>query len=403
MRILAAIAALAAVAAVAAAPAPAAAQSATTDVVGGSQTSIEKWPWQVAIVAPRQSGGSAYERQRCGGVLVSPVAVVTAAHCVRDEGFQPATRVSVVTGRRVLSSTAGAEIPAADIFYFVDVNGVPTPQSRSQAPAGPELYSESAQDWDVAVVRLSRPAPSPASPIAIASPSERSIWEPGDPVYATGWGDTTGTGGNYPDELREVSLRVIADADCGDALSYGSAFHPATMVCAGQPGGGRDTCQGDSGGPLVAPVGDGSFRLVGTTSFGDGCALAEKYGVYARVADSPIRPALLQAVGQANASPSPASAPDGADRRAPNTRLRMRPSRVTSHRIARFRWRASERSTFRCRIDGGAARPCQSPLRKRFARGRPHSLTVYAIDRSGNVERRGANVRWRVERKHRHR
>ncbi len=398
----AAIAALAGALALAA-PSPAPAQSGGSDVVGGSPTSIEKWPWQVAIVAPRQSGGSAYERQRCGGVLVSRVAVVTAAHCVRDGGFQPASRVSVVTGRRTLSSSAGAEIEAADILYFVDLGGVATPQSSSQPPAGPELYSETAQEWDVAVVRLARPAPAPAAPVAIASPAERSIWEPGDTVYATGWGDTTGTGGNFPDELREVALKVISDADCGDALSYGSAFRPETMVCAGNPvSGGKDTCQGDSGGPLVAPVGDGSFRLVGTTSFGDGCGLPEKYGVYARVADSPIRPALLQAVAQAGTSPAPASAPSAGDDNAPNTRLRMHPPRVSHHRIARFRWRASERSTFRCRIDGGAARPCKSPFRKRFAAGRTHTLTIYAIDRARNVERRGISFRWRVERK-RHR
>ena len=49
------------------------------DVVGGTGTSIEQWPWQAAIVTPEASGGSAYERQRCGGVLVSRTAVVTAA------------------------------------------------------------------------------------------------------------------------------------------------------------------------------------------------------------------------------------------------------------------------------------------------------------------------------------
>src|SRR5689334_5731381 len=115
MRVIAGVAVLLAAGFAFAAPGPAAAQSGGSDVVGGTPTSIEKWPWQVALVAPRQSGGSAYERQRCGGVLVTRLAVVTAAHCVRDGGFQPASRVSVVTGRRVLSSTQGAEIEAADI------------------------------------------------------------------------------------------------------------------------------------------------------------------------------------------------------------------------------------------------------------------------------------------------
>lgn len=371
-----------------------------SDIVGGSATSIEEWPWQAAIVAPPITGGSAYERQRCGGVLVSRTAVLTAAHCVRDGGFQPASKVSVITGRRDLSSNAGAETPASDVLYFVDVGGVPTPQSQSQAPAGPELYDESSQGWDVAIVRLARPAPAPASPIAIAAPEERGLWDPGDPVYATGWGDTTGTGGNFPDELREVQLSVIADADCGDSLSYGTAFDPTTMVCAGNPaGGGQDTCQGDSGGPLVAPVGDGSFRLVGTTSFGDGCGLPEKYGVYARVADSTLRPALLAAIARAGTGPAPSTnaAPQG-DRNPPRTRLKKRPAKRSKTRIARFRWKSTEAATFRCRVDGGPARICRSPLTKRVAAGRRHTFTVVARDSAGNVERRSPRYAWRVVR-----
>jgi secreted trypsin-like serine protease len=61
------------------------------------------------------------------------------------------------------------------------------------------------------------------------------------------------------------------------------------MLCAGYPQGGTDTCQGDSGGPLLAKALDGSLRLVGATSFGEGCAEAGKPGVYARLAEGPIR------------------------------------------------------------------------------------------------------------------
>ena len=40
--------------------------------------------------------------------------------------------------------------------------------------------------------------------------------------------------------------------------------------------------QGDSGGPLVAKV-NGSYELVGATSFGNGCAAKFFPGVYADV------------------------------------------------------------------------------------------------------------------------
>ena len=43
-----------------------------------------------------------------------------------------------------------------------------------------------------------------------------------------------------------------------------------------------DTCQGDSGGPLMSFV-NNLWRLDGLTSYGDGCALVNKPGVYTRV------------------------------------------------------------------------------------------------------------------------
>ena len=73
------------------------------------------------------------------------------------------------------------------------------------------------------------------------------------------------------------------------------------MVCAGFPQGGVDTCQGDSGGPMFGRDAAGALKVVGATSFGEGCARPGKPGVYARVADACC------------ASGSAASAPAGVD------------------------------------------------------------------------------------------
>ena len=108
------------------------------DIVGGSSTTVEEWPWQVAIASP-PDGRDGFDRQFCGGSLVSPTAVVTAAHCVYDSeeaGFLPPEEFSAITGRTVLSSSAGAEIQVSDVIYFVELAGGPAPQSIGSAPVG---------------------------------------------------------------------------------------------------------------------------------------------------------------------------------------------------------------------------------------------------------------------------
>ncbi len=90
-------------------------------------------------------------------------------------------------------------------------------------------------------------------------------------------------------------MPITTDQYCAGAYSD---FDAKTMVCAGFPQGGVDTCQGDSGGPMFGKTSAGALRVVGTTSFGEGCARPGRPGVYARVADDTLRPWIAQTTGR---------------------------------------------------------------------------------------------------------
>jgi Ca2+-binding RTX toxin-like protein len=258
-------------------------------IVGGDPTTVAEWPWQAAITLnPAFFTGDGFARQFCGGSLVAPTIILTAAHCVfnfNSGTFNSPINFASITGRTTLSNASqGQEIAWSTYYAFVNSSGQP-------------LFNPGTFDWDVVFAQLSSPSPSSnSSPIQIAGANEASFWAPGNEnAWATGWG-TISSGGARSDTLREVNIDRIADSTCGAATSYGSAFHPETMVCAGEITGGQDSCQGDSGGPLVTPVGGGAFRLIGDTSFGIGCAQPNLPGIYGRVAQDPICSALQSGI-----------------------------------------------------------------------------------------------------------
>ena len=253
-------------------------------IVGGAPTTIAEWPWQAALLADAAHsppGANGFDRQFCSGTLVAPNAVISAAHCAfdvvppADGGFDPIF-FDVVTGRTVLSSTEGQEIPVANYFVFTDAAG------------NPLFDGDSAHGWDAILIQLA--SSSTSQTINLAGPNEEATWAPGRAAFTTGWGSLSFMG-PFPDQLRAVQIGMLDNSGCG---AYGASFDPTLMVCAGVLAGGKDSCQGDSGGPLVVPKG-GKFRLVGDTSFGNQCALPNFPGIYGRVAEDPMLHGLAQA------------------------------------------------------------------------------------------------------------
>ncbi|MEU2285616.1 serine protease [Streptomyces sp. NPDC013178] len=230
-------------------------------VVGGFPVDVSASPWTVALSSRDRFGGMR-SGQFCGGVVVGPDTVLTAAHCMAKEvlGSPRATDLKVVAGRTDLYSDAGREIPVDEVW----VN-----------PA----YDSSSNAGDFAVLKLTEALPQ-SSVIGMAAAGDPA-YAPGTEATVYGWGDTTGIG-SYAHTLSAARLHVLPDSHCETAYPGPAegTYEAQTMVCAGEVEGGRDACQGDSGGPLVA-----QGRLIGLVSWGSGCGRPSSPGVYTRVSD----------------------------------------------------------------------------------------------------------------------
>ncbi len=264
-------------------------------IVGGQPATAGEWPWQVALIV---SGSSNYWfGQFCGGSLIDPYWVVTAAHCVteNDGSVSPASSIDIVAGAYDLND------PSLYSNY--------QRRSLAQIIRHPN-YNDGTLDNDIALLRLSTPVilvpngNSATAAIPLASPSSGDFV--GATAWVTGWGRNGPNPYNLPNELYEVSLPVISNTSC--ASWWGSQINQ-NNICAGT-GIGKDACSGDSGGPLAVNV-SGTWKLAGIVSAGT-AACGDAPGIYTRVSqyyswvNSYVFPQVLSITLQ-NATPTNAS------------------------------------------------------------------------------------------------
>jgi hypothetical protein len=179
--------------------------SVTPRIVGGTAVPAGQQPWVAALL-------DANLQQGCGGSLIDPRWVVTAAHCV--DNFSALVRVGSV------DRSAGGQVIAVT--------------QRIVHPA----YNPATAANDIALLQLAAPVVGIAPiPVASVPPAVGSF------VHQMGWGSTASTGNGGSQFLQQINTDVLPLTNCTRNTGAGTICVRGTNT--------TSACWGDSGGPAV--------------------------------------------------------------------------------------------------------------------------------------------------------
>ncbi|XP_073238534.1 chymotrypsinogen B-like isoform X2 [Porites lutea] len=237
--------------------------SPVTRVIGGIDAQPGNWPWQIALLRGSSKSFS------CGGSLIAPDWIVTAAHCISSLS---GSYYTIRLGDHDRYSNEGTEedIPGKRVIRHPGYNN-PSPINN-----------------DIALIQLARPAKLSARVGTVCLPAHQENVPSSAKCYITGWGKIKHPGSSHR-ILQQAVLPPVANDICAKKLaaSPGAGRLRITdqMICAGKEGTNLSGCHGDSGGPYVCQSANGKWFLQGAVSWGSPrCSAQERYTVFARVA-----------------------------------------------------------------------------------------------------------------------
>ncbi|ASJ90316.1 hypothetical protein CBR61_04835 [Porphyrobacter sp. CACIAM 03H1] len=249
--------------------------------IGSDRARPGQAPWQALLWRPatlNRSELSEAQRVLCGGSLIAPGWVLTAAHCLVD------SNVNVVTGgHRIRLGVFNPQVDEGVSYPILD------------AFPHPGFDKGNKYLFDIALIRYDHRAPDrgksnqPSSRLPIAAITldplalgQRRIAN-GMPVYSFGWGWTAAEKSASTDYLQVIAMELVSEPVCTALTGFRKALDNAALCAGGRKR--EQTCFGDSGGPLVT-YGDDSRRpvLIGVVSAGKKCGTTGRLSQYTRVA-----------------------------------------------------------------------------------------------------------------------
>ncbi|KAF5896510.1 hyaluronan-binding protein 2-like [Clarias magur] len=234
----------------------------TSRIFGGRKSKPGAYPWQASVQTRSRNSTEDFSHY-CGGTVLNSCWVLTAAHCIDNT-----TEMQVLLGGVDLMKTEAADQTVEVEYYIMHENYTTTDRAVYNDIALLKLKPVSEDGLCARETRFVKAACLPPGPF----PDETTC-------TISGYGVTEK--GSLSKQLLDTKVLLINQSRCMDEDVLGEVLDDSTF-CAGRMQGGVDTCQGDSGGPLSC-MQNNIHYVYGVVSWGYGCGIKNKPGVYARV------------------------------------------------------------------------------------------------------------------------